>query len=60
MCQSSLLKHGRKSKVRTVLKSVDPGNFETVLTFNFFIFEHVVPEINQIELTKDKKKTDPF
>ena len=60
VCQSSLLKHGQKSKVRTVLKSVDPGNFGTILTFDFCIFEHILPEINQIELTKDKKKLDPF
>ena len=32
----SLVKHGQKSKVSTVLKSWDPEVFETVLTFDFW------------------------
>ena len=33
----SLVKHGQYSKVRTVLKSWDPDNFKTVLTFNHWL-----------------------
>ena len=57
--QSALfvVKHGQKSKVRTVLKTSGSQLFKTVLTFEF---DHVLPEIIQIEHTKDKKKTGPF
>ena len=52
-----LVKHVQKSKVRTVFKFPESQLFKTVLTFDF---EHVLPEIIQIEHTKDKKKTGPF
>ena len=53
----SLVKHVQKSKVRTVFKFPESQLFKTVLTFDF---KHVLPEIIQIEHTKDKKKTGPF
>ena len=50
----SLVKHGQKSKVRTVL----------ILRFSklslLFIFDHVLPKIIEIEHTKDKKKIRYF
>ena len=48
----SLVKHGLKSKVRTVLKSWDPEVFKKLSLL--LIFDNVLPEIVQIEHTKGK------
>ena len=46
----SLVKYGQKSKVWTVLKTSGSQLFKTVLTFN-----HVLPEITQIEKEKENQ-----
>ena len=53
-----LVKHGEKSNVRTVCNSQDFSFSKLSL---LLIFDNILPEIIQIEHTKDKKKTcSPF